>query len=224
MPGFKAKTIKSIISKKINDWISTIEDENLRQKVEKNTIVTGGCIVSMLLGEPVNDFDIYFRDHDTTLAVANYYVSRFTEINGKTDFKLIVTDEDGRVKVQAQSSGAVSETSPKGEYRYFEGFPDQQGSDYVQKVIADPEEIVDTHEDTQIEIAKNPEDKKYRPVFLSSNAITLSDQVQLVIRFYGEPEQVHKSFDYQHCLGYWTSWDRKTIIPNETYRLTILYR
>lgn len=32
MPGFKAKTIKSVISKKINDWISTIEDEGLRKK------------------------------------------------------------------------------------------------------------------------------------------------------------------------------------------------
>ena len=202
MPGFKAKTIKSIISKKINEWISTIEDDSLREKVEKNTIVTGGCVVSMLLGEPVNDFDIYFRDHDTTLAVANYYTDRFTDHKGKTDFKLFVTDEGGRVKIQAKSVGVVSETTPVGEYRYFEGFPDQQGSDYVEKVITNPEEAVDTHDDIQIEIAKNPEEKKYRPVFLSSNAITLSNKVQLVLRFYGEPEKIHENYDFVHC----TSW------------------
>jgi hypothetical protein len=215
MPGFKAKTIKSIISKKINDWVSTIEDENLRQKVKENTIVTGGCIVSMLLGEPVNDFDIYFRDHDTTLAVATYYTDRFTDRKGKTDFKLFVTDEEGRVKIQAQSVGVASETTPVGEYRYFEGFHDQQGADCVHKVIADSEEIVDTHDDTQIEIAKNPEDQKYRPVFLSSNAITLSNKVQLVLRFYGEPEKIHENYDFVHCTSWWQSWDQTLTLRPE---------
>lgn len=215
MPGFKAKTVKSIISKKINEWISTIEDEDLRNKVEKNTIVTGGCIVSMLLGEPVNDFDIYFRDHDTTLAVANYYTDRFTDHKGKTDFKLFVTDEGGRVKIQAKSVGVVSETTPVGEYRYFEGFPDQQGSDYVEKVITDPEEAADTHDDIQIEIAKNPEEKKYRPVFLSSNAITLSNKVQLVLRFYGEPEKIHENYDFVHCTSWWQSWDQTLTLRPE---------
>jgi hypothetical protein len=33
----------------------------------------------MLLGEEVKDFDIYFRDKQTALAVAKYYVNRFNE-------------------------------------------------------------------------------------------------------------------------------------------------
>lgn len=206
MSGFKAKTIKAVISKKIAAWIETIEDENLRNMVRKNTIVTGGCIVSMLLGEKINDFDVYFRDHATTLAVAEYYVSRFTD-KKETDFDIGVTDEDGRVKIKAQSSGIASETTPAGEYRYFEGFPDQVGQDYVEKVIADPEESADVHDDTQIEIAKNSDDRKYRPVFLSSNAITLSNQLQVVLRFYGEPDKIHENYDFVHCTSWWQSWD-----------------
>ena len=215
MSGFKAKTIKSVIAKKIANWVETIEDEDLRKKVEKNTIVTGGCIVSMLLGEKINDFDVYFRDHDTALAVANYYVSRFKEKNGKTDFKLVVTDIDGRVKVRAQSVGAASETTPVGDYRYFETRPDQEGTEYVEKVIHGAGENADTYEDTQIEIAKNPDDEKYRPVFLSSNAITLSDKVQIVLRFYGDPDEIHANYDFVHCTSWYQSWDQKLVLRPE---------
>src|SRR3546814_2919414 len=72
--GMKAKTIKAILAKKFNSFASSIEDEVVRKLVEKNTIITGGCIASMLLGEKINDFDLYFTDHATTKAVAEYYV------------------------------------------------------------------------------------------------------------------------------------------------------
>src|SRR3546814_10845460 len=75
--GMKAKTIKAILAKKFNSFASSIEDEVVRKLVEKNTIITGGCIASMLLGEKINDFDLYFTDHATTKAVAEYYVKRF---------------------------------------------------------------------------------------------------------------------------------------------------
>ena len=215
MSGFKAKTIKSVISKKIKQWTDTIEDKDLREQVEKNVIVTGGCIVSMLLGEKINDFDVYFRDHDTTLKMAQYYVEKFKGSNGNPDFELTVTDEDGRVKVKAQSAGTASETTPAGEYKYFEGFPDQEGSDYVAKVLSGAGPIDDAHEDTQIEIAKNPEEEKFRPVFLSSNAITLSDRVQIVLRFYGEPDKIHENYDFVHCTSYWKSWDGGLVLRPE---------
>lgn len=49
----RAKTIKSILQKKHNDFVASIEDEKVRELVDKNSIVTGGSIVSMLLGEKV---------------------------------------------------------------------------------------------------------------------------------------------------------------------------
>ncbi len=48
---------------------------------------------------------------------------------------------------------------------------------------------------------------KYRPVFLSSNAITLSDKIQLVLRFVGTPEKIHESYDFVHATNYWTNKD-----------------
>jgi hypothetical protein len=50
------------------------------------------------------------------------------------------------------------------------------------------------------------EPEPYRPVFLTTNAITLSDDVQLVIRFYGTPGEIHDVYDFEHCKCYWCSW------------------
>jgi hypothetical protein len=44
---------------------------------------------------------------------------------------------------------------------------------------------------------------------MSTNAITLSDKIQIVLRFYGEPDEIHKNYDFVHCTNYWSSWDHK---------------
>ena len=67
-------------------------------------------------------------------------------------------------------------------------------------------------------IRLNPMDKKFpkgkfHPIFATSNAITLSDKIQLIYRFIGEPEEIHSNYDFEHCKSYWCSWDHKLIIP-----------
>lgn len=95
----KAKTIKAILRKKIDGWLASIEDEKVRDLAAKNTIVTGGCVASMLLGEQINDFDIYFRTREAALAVARYYVARFKPAKRKGIDVAIWVDEaqDDRV-------------------------------------------------------------------------------------------------------------------------------
>jgi hypothetical protein len=213
--GMKSKTIKAILTKKINQWAETIEDETVRKLVQKGTVVTGGCIASMLLGEEVNDFDIYLRDHTTALAVANYYVDRFKQKSREgIETPLTVLDEGGRIKIVAKSTGILSadEAPP---YQYFEGGPDEQGTEYVSAIMTNPDEIADVHEDTEIQSLAVPEERQYRPVFLSSNAITLSDKIQIVLRFYGEPDAIHENYDFSHCTSYWTSWDGKLVLRPE---------
>lgn len=218
--GMKAKTIKSVISRKIDQWLETIEDSALREIVSKAVIVTGGSIVSMLMGETVNDFDIYFRDHGTTLAVANYYLGRFKprQHNG-ISVPLYVEDKDGRIRIVAKSSGVASEAGTEKPYEYFEGSPDENaGGEYVSSIIDNPETVEDAHEETEkmaLDTDTEKGKKKYRPVFMTSNAITLSDKVQLILRFYGEPEEIHANYDYAHCTCYWKSWDRQLVLGPE---------
>jgi len=45
---------------------------------------------------------------------------------------------------------------------------------------------------------------KYRPIFLTGNALTLSHKVQLIVRFFGTPEEIHKNFDFRAVKSYWT--------------------
>ena len=218
MAGFKAKTIKSIIRKKIDQWLDTIEDAELKKKAAKSTIVTGGCITSMLLGEEVNDFDIYMRDHDTALQLAKYYVGRFNskKKNG-IETPLSVLDEDGRIKIVVKSAGIASENGTDKPYEYFEGSPDENASAYVGGIIVDPEKIEDTYQEVEEKaLATDGEPKdKYKPVFLTTNAITLSDKIQIIVRFYGEPDQIHENYDFTHCTCYWTSWNSNLVLRPE---------
>lgn len=204
----KAKTIRSVLKKVIGAWTNSIEDEETRQLVEENTIVTGGCIASMLLGEKINDYDIYFRTQDTALAVARYYVGKFNarakEKEKGNQMRLIpsVRVEDERVRIHIQSAGIASITD-EGDYKYFEADPDAdaiQASEYIENAVS----IVKQRDHASIE--------KYTPLVLTENAITLKGKIQPIVRFYGKPEEIHRNFDFVHCTNYWTSWDKELVL------------
>lgn len=235
------KVIKSILSAKFNDWVKTIDDEQVRDLVKKNTIITGGAIASLLLKEKVKDYDIYFRNKETTLAVANYYVKKFNELNGKKVNKLGHKNEafvlDGeRVSMWKDKLIKLNEIAPGYENQgdTVSHMITNTPSDRVKIIVRsdgvaaeDPtvleqpfEDVYDVLTDadqlSEEELEKIDNEKgKYRPVFLSSNAITLSAKVQIVIRFYGEPNQIHENYDFVHCTNFWSSWDNKLELKPE---------
>lgn len=213
----KRKTINAVISKKMNDWINSIDDEELRNKLKKDVIVTGGAITSMLLNEKVNDFDVYFKTKETTRAVAEYYVSKF---NAKNESRMTVLDDAISYKSNMEKVfGADKHVwMSKDEYEFYKDrvyiFINSKGIAEDSDFIADENEYniegylkdINDIDEMSAEVlnVKKDYDEKYRPVFLSANAITLSDKVQLVVRFYGEPEEIHKNYDFIHTTSYWT--------------------
>ena len=231
-------TIKGILNKKVNSWLETLP-ENLREKVRPNVIVTGGAITSLLMNERVNDFDIYFKNVETVKLISEYYVEEFKR-RQKKDIKFrdggepeiyIVTENDvgdivqstikkdskliydhvkhnveKRVKIIVRSSGAASETEDVDAYRYFEGINPSTGeqTEYVNR-------LVETVKTTETENKKG----EYRPIFLTTNAITLSDDIQLVMRFFGEPDEIHKNYDFVHCTCYYDHNNKYLNLPSE---------
>ena len=187
----KAKTIKAVLTKKHSDFVNSIKCERVKKLVEKNSIITGGSIVNMLLDEKVNDFDYYFTDRETVIAVAEYYVEQFKQ--KRPDVNASVEVDGDRVKVYIPSDGMVGESEP--------GVIDTLDGEPV--------------ENEQAEQATEQNKEPYRPVFLSSNAITLSDKVQLVIRFYGKPEVIHENYDFVHCTCWWRSSDGFLALPQQ---------
>lgn len=47
-------------------------------------------------------------------------------------------------------------------------------------------------------------DKEYQLSYITSNAITLTDDVQIVTRFTGKASEIHKNYDFTHATNYWT--------------------
>lgn len=204
--GLKSKTIKSVLRNKVNEWLNSIEDEDLRKLCHKEAIVTGGCIASMLLGEEVNDFDVYFRTKETVAKVADYYVKAFQagrKAQGGVPVNIYVedtTDSDGkpRVRIVVKSAGVAGE-GQKQDYQYFENGNDHDAGQYVNEAFDPLSDVKELSDQTATE---HP---KYSPSFLSSNAISLRGKVQLILRFYGDPDTIHGNYDFVHCMNYWES-------------------
>jgi hypothetical protein len=199
----KTKTIQLVLKTKFRRLLESIENEQIRDLVAKNSIITGGCIASMLLNEQVHDFDIYFKTKEVAYKVACYYCKLFasnpSRRSKRLDDKIYVQDLPDRVKIIVQSAGVAAEES-KG-YKYFETTNPETGEtlEYVEQVF---------------DIAKDAAETRptYRPVFLSSHAITLTGKVQLVTRFFGTPSEIHANYDFCHCMNYWTSWDNNLVL------------
>lgn len=190
------KTIKKKLEKKLNEWLSSLEDHLLADRVKQNLLVSGGSIASMFLNEKVNDYDIYLMDMDVLLDLSEHYASKHG-----------IDVLDGR---------------KRDEYLQ-EGFPDvdintNQRSNFKDEYISERYIKLKNLKPNQIkldvpaegkrvrEIEKNEtgEDIKYQPTFFSPNAISLSDDIQIVCRFSGNAEKIHETFDFIHATNYFT--------------------
>lgn len=237
----KARIIKKNIEEKVTDWLASLPME-VAEQVASKVVVTGGSIASMFLREPVNDYDIYFKDVKSAILISQHYCKKWGEDNkeGKTKggikplkpmLRLSFTEEKylekysylgyiqpslgklvvdpnkeeltsfleskldwgkcNRVEIFIQSSGFLG-NNPDEEYSYFEGEPSGSAEDYIEASLRNEEDILGQHKD------------KYSTVFMSSNAITLTDKMQLIIRFFGEPSEIHDTYDFIHATNYWT--------------------
>lgn len=196
--GMQAKTIRKILRSKLEDWLESITDQSLVIDIKRDVIVTGGSITSMLLGEKINDYDVYFKTKETTKKVAEYYVSKFNSVNNTKG--LAVRDwtpevreakivnckgvQEERIIIFIQSAGVVGEEQE--DYRYFEFYDPDLTSEFADSLLKDIKE-----------------GEKYRTIFISQNAITLSDSMQIVIRFFGDPAQIHDNYDFAHAMCYY---------------------
>lgn len=202
----KAKTIKSVLRRKHEDFVNSIKDEEVKKLVNKNSIITGGSIVSMLLNEKVNDFDYYFTNQETALKVANYYVSEFNQARDY-EARVVLDEETGRIKIVVQSEGIAGEPQ---EYE-----TDEDATESLESVTLFEDE------QSTVDELKEQDNDNYRPVFLSTNAISLTGKVQLVIRFYGDADEIHSNYDFVHATCFWRSEDGYLSLPREALEAII---
>jgi hypothetical protein len=174
----------------MNQWLESIKDQSLRAKVKRNYLVSGGAIVSLLCDDEPKDYDVYIQDMDTCVELSKYYLKEAKMPN--------IQVLDGRRKDE-----------------YLEAY---NGSDGNKRTLA-----IKNLYDNQVKIAFNgkiqvKKDKKgmypmYTPLFISENAISLSNKVQIITRFVGTAEVIHSSFDFVHATNYFTSKDGLVLNP-----------
>lgn len=189
------RTIKNVIKRKMDDVAKHLPEE-LKKTFLDNVIVTGGCITSMLLGEEVNDYDIYMRDQKSLLELAEHFAS-------KANKELGVNDNDiSRVRVVGMNKELQLKT-------------------FDNDIIEPSDRLYMFIQSDGVMKLKKDEDDKYKPIFISSNAITLQNKVQLVVRFYGEPEEIHKNYDFEHTKAYYDYKYNNISIPKKAYECVL---
>lgn len=171
-----SKHIKNHLNKKINDWVEYVDDEEIKDIIKKNAIISGGAIVSLLTGEDVHDYDVYFKTKDSVIKIAEYYVEKWNKKHGEC---LEVIEDGERIKIFVKSKG-----------------------------------IAEDENDDKSKL-------KYMPKFITSNAITLTDKIQIVVRFYGDIKEIHKNYDYAHCTCAWDAKENKLFLPEKALECII---
>lgn len=225
--GRKRNGIKRELDKFVEELAESITDPIAKSFVLRDTVITGGSICSMLLGEKVNDYDVYFKTQEATKYIADYYCKEFKRlnpdklVNNRTapfdpevrveEITNIKGEVEERVVIYIKSAGVVGEEMT--EYKYFEAYDGSEAEAFAEKLS---KEIEDDSRG------------KYRPIFLSQNAITLSNKAQIVIRFYGNPAQIHNNYDFVHAMSYYDFCNRELVLHPEAMEAmlsrTLIYK
>lgn len=188
-----SKNIAKSLNAKLNDWCSYIEDEKIKKLIKENAIVTGGALVSLLSGEKPNDYDIYFKTKESVKEIAEYYAKTWNNTH-KDKATVEIQDNDNKIQCFIRSVGAVMEEN------------ERCIDDNTEPIEID--QIIEETKDEQKE-----EKPKYRPRYFSTNAISLSNDIQIVIRFYGDVEDIHKNYDFVHCTCSYDYKENRVNLP-----------
>ena len=174
----KYKAEKQICNE-LNRWLLSIKDTKLADRVKENIVVAGGSIASLLCGEEVNDYDIYIMDRDVLKELTLYYVK---SIDKDKTFNILTEEDKVPVSDNLSHRNITHMNINPGQVKVH--IP--EGGIYINK------------------------SKKYIPYgvrVITPNAITLSDRIQIVLRFTGNPEQIISTFDFAHATNYFTYKD-----------------
>lgn len=187
------KTIEKIITDKLGEWLSTLPNKD---EVKKSILVSGGSIASMFLGEDVNDFDIYIQDREVLLKLVKFYTSglNISILDGKRKQQYIDDFENFKTGEGIEEGDMGTQL-----LRAVNNLKENQIRLFVRDMAGGLKVSSDLSQDEL--------DKKYAVAFISPNAISLHGKIQIVNRFHGSPEEIHKTFDFIHATNYFTFKD-----------------
>lgn len=186
------KTIEKTIKSKLEEWIATLPDA-LGKNVKEYLLVSGGSIASMFLGEDINDFDVYIQNRDVLLSLVKHYVHdlNISVLDGAKKKQYIDDFENFKT-----SEGVEEEDMGHQLMRAVSNLKENQIKLFVRDMAGGL--LVNS------DLEQEEKNKKYLASFISPNAISLHNKIQIVNRFHGTPDEIHKTFDFIHATNYFT--------------------
>ena len=164
----------------------------------------------MLLGEKPNDYDLYFKSLSGAKVLSTYYAKQFNErvkLPSNNNYKISIKEEvrdnirgekEQRLICWMQSAGVAREEQSR--YEYFEAAPEELEDDFIDSLT---DKVNEKPDETIADLTKQIKEqnkKPYQAKFFTDNAISLSNQIQIIIRFHGTIDEIHKNFDFVHCM------------------------
>lgn len=229
-----SKNIRNHLFNKVEDWAKSVSDPEIKDCILNDTIITGGAIVSLLMNEKPHDYDVYFRTEESLKKVAEYYVKKYIDKMPNDSEKpvpevqrcywsdddvqggrwVVLKDgdahrDDERLRIFIRSEGALGD-----------GFDNYAADDiqYRRNMAVISSAVKKAMKENGDKETKNA---KYEPIFMTNNALSLSDDIQVVIRFYGEPEKIHETYDFVHCRSYYLKKTNKLVLPADALEAII---
>lgn len=200
----KLKTVKKVLESKIQKWIDSVDDKIVKEAIRDGAIVTGGSIASLLLKEEVNDFDIYFKTQETLRTVCEYYckpldVEVIDGVKAKKEWETLQGNIEFSFLDENQSRRAtfLKNMDPE-RIKLFTGALGHKKIDPL-----------------ELKKDKDGNSLPYQVSFISPNAISLTDKVQIVARFWGEAAEIHKNYDFVHATNYYDVKERELVLHNK---------
>ena len=139
--------ISNILDDVVNQWLDSIDNEELRNTFAENVLVAGGSIGSLIRNQTPNDYDLFFRNQETVNLISNYY----QQYDNSGNFRIItitenaVTFENG-IQLVLKYSGDLKQLWNNFDFRHT-----KIGFDYRTKQIQyDNQAVLDSINNKQL--------------------------------------------------------------------------
>ena len=195
----------------VGAWLKSIKDENVRKMASESVIVTGGSIASMLRKEPISDYDLYFTSRAALVAVVNYYAASYSD-----NVEILYGERKDIYVHNAIYMCDMEVWNPR--QNYYTMLIENLEEDQVALTFGGSAGY-------EVKLKEGEAREPFSPLFFSANAITLTNGIQLILRFHGTPEEIHANFDFLHATNYYVYgkdefvWNPEAILAATTGEL-----
>jgi hypothetical protein len=167
------RTVNNLCEAKLKELGLT--EKQFNDNILCNSFIAGGVIASVAKEEKIKDYDLFMTNAASARSIVNTLLRRVSP---------------GETIQLTTSVDSINPNLHRGNLEFA----------YPERMITTLEEQIDLFNEA---CKKTKSRGRAIPAYLSKNALTMNNGVQVIFRFIGDPKEVFTTFDYEHCKAYW---------------------